>query len=503
MKHWMFFMIMLSLMSGALPKSTEPVDIIRNGARLQWTSCWFNIPPSKTVHCGYLFPSHEDPQENIRLPIVVIKNHTSSNPKTGPLLYLSGGPGAATGLDKQGIENWWNWVEENDWASEVVLFDQRGTGLSQPHLDCPEVTAMVYDILGKSLNSQEELSLWKKTTEMCYTSLRQKGISLSSYTSAHNSHDVGELIELLGGDQWNLYGVSYGTRLALNVIREYPEKIRSVVLDSVYPPEVDEFIELPFIYDNALDILFRGCQSDAGCRKAFPHLESSFHALLKKFKESPVKFTVQDPNAGRNIKVLINDDRLMEIVFYSLYSWDIIQTLPAALEMAHHGDYEPLQPLVEDYADWLLNKNFSQAVYLSVECYDSDPNLTREQFLAKVAQFPRSERFVEHQWDYNLCHVWKVGHAQKQFREPVSSSIPTLFLSGQYDPVTPPLWARRAANHFNQGYFVTLPSVGHGTVESDFCASEVVRDFLRVPHQRPRNECLFWPSDSNFIVEAY
>jgi len=496
MKHWMFFILMLSLVSGTLPqlgKQSSP-----SGARLEWDACWFPVPAFKTVHCGYFFPSDAS---SLRLPVVVIQNPTSA--KIGPLLYLTGGPGAATGLDEDSIENWWNWLEENDWASEVVFFDQRGTGLSQPHLECPEITAMVHATLNQALTSQQQLTLWKQAAGECYTRLQESGIDLTSYTSSHNSHDVGELMELLGGADWNLYGVSYGTRLALAVIRDYPNKIRSAVLDSVYPPEVDELTESPFVYDNALTTLFQGCQTDSRCRNAFPHLEASFQQLLQKFKEVPVKFTVLDPNSNQSMPVLINDDRFIDLIFYSLYSWDTIQTLPMTIETALKGNYEPLQPLVEDYADWLLNKDFSQAVYLSVECHDSDPSLTREQFLANVAQFPRVKKFVENQWDYDLCQVWQVGHAARNFQKPVVSQIPTLFLAGEYDPVTPPIWAQRAAHHFSQGFFVKLPSVGHGAVESDFCAVAVVRDFLRNPTQKPSNECLFWPSDANFVVEVY
>jgi pimeloyl-ACP methyl ester carboxylesterase len=499
--------------------------VLSNGAKLEWTTCWFAVRTD--ISCAYFFPS-DHLRSKIRLPVVVIKNKNNvTSSKLNPLLYLSGGPGAATGLEENRIENWSAWMEDNDWPYDLVLFDQRGTGLSQPKLDCYEVSVMVRHTLNKSLSAKPESRWWQQAVKKCHQRLSKAGIDLSNYTTSASSRDVGELMVALGGENWNLYGVSYGTRLALAVIRDYPEKLRSVILDSVYPPEVNELLETPFLYDNALSNVFKGCQADSSCQSAFPKLESSFFKLLDKLHQSPVEFTVSSESSHTNsppallprgeglalnvpatspslgeIKVRVDDDRLMDMIFYSLYSWDMSQTLPAAIEAAYQGQYQSLMPLVEDYVDWMFNDEFSYAVYLSVECQDRDTSSSRSEFLANVRQFPRIRKFVEHQWDEDLCRFWKIAKTGEDegVRQPVVSEVPTLFLSGQYDPVTPPRWARRAASRFQQGYFVELPGVGHGTVDSDTCASDVVRVFLQSPWLKPTNDCLFWPSDSSFVT---
>src|SRR6185503_15624183 len=97
-----------------------------------------------------------------------------------------------------------------------------------------------------------------------------KGVDPASATSAENAADVNDLRLALGYDQWNLYGVSYGTRLALTVVRDYPQSVRSVILDSVYPLQVNLYTDLPENFDRALKVLFETCAADADCSSTYP-----------------------------------------------------------------------------------------------------------------------------------------------------------------------------------------------------------------------------------------
>ena len=479
--------------------------VLNNGTRLEWTQCWFKVPFSqitKRVSCAYLFPS-----PSIRLPIVVIKQpfwkrKKSTISKEGPILYLAGGPGYPTGLDQEDIEFWLMWLGLNDWPHDLVLFDQRGTGLAQPQFNCPEISSLTRVILGQLLTLEKEFSVWNAAVERCYKRLRKEGIELSKYTTTNNSRDVADLMEALGGTHWNLYGASYGTRLALSVIRDYPERVRSVILDSVYPPEINELLETPFVYDNALATLFEGCKADKGCHSKFPHLESSFQKMLEKLQKAPIELKVSAPKSKKKIKVVINDYRFVDVIFQSLYRWDFIGRLPFAIESAQRSNYKPLIPMVEDYVDRLLDKDFSHAVYLSVECHDNSPDTAREDYMAQVARFPRVSKFVKPYWDYNLCNIWQVGDAGKAFRKPVTSEIPTLFLSGKYDPVTPPVWAKKAAAGFSRGHVFSFPGIGHGAVDSNECAPKLVRQFLHNPNKKPHHNCLSGLSGPEFVFSA-
>ncbi len=487
-----FFFVILLIMWGVIHWRADHV-VLSNGARLEWTRCWFDVPfLGKTIKCAYLFPS-----SSIRLPVVVIKQ-PFWNRQPSPLLYLEGGPGYPTGLDQKGIDFWLAWLDENSWGHDLVLFEQRGIGLSQPRLDCPEVRSVILDILGNNLKLEEELSLGIAAIKQCYQRLRET--DLSNYTTTNSSRDVADLMEALGGTNWNLYGASYGTRLALSVIRDYPERVRSVILDSVYPPEINELLVLPFIYDNALATLFQGCQADEQCHTSFENLELSFQNVLMQLRQAPVEVMVSAP---KSLKVVINDYRFVEMVWQALYRWDFIRILPAAIESAQRGVYKPFLPIVEDYVTWLLDANFSYPVHLSVECHDSFPETTKGEFMAQVARFPRVKAFVKKYWDYNPCKIWRVGYANPAFHQPVSSDIPTLFLAGNYDPVTPPIWAKNAAKNFSQGQVFVFPGIGHGVVNSDYCASKLVQGFLRNPEQKAFEECLSLLTDSKFVVDEW
>ena len=495
-------LIVLLLVWQLFQWNDNPEDIVlANGTRLEWTPCWFDIPFFswlKTVHCAYLFPSKDQ-----KLPVVVIKNRLLWNLNSSPILYLSGGPGSPTGLDQESIEFWWTWLEINDWSHDLVLFDQRGTGLSQPQLTCPELLSLGQNLLEQALTQEKEFSFGAAAIKQCYQRLCEEGIELSNYTTTHNSHDVNDLMAALGGYDWNLYGVSYGTRLALSVVKNHPERLRSVILDSVYPPEIDELFETPFIYDNALATLFKGCQINEECHSTFEHLESTFFMLLEQLRETPIELTISELeiDSEKPLKVLINDHRLLEIVFQALYRWDLIEILPLAIDSARRGHYNPLIPLVKFYLEWLLDPYFSDAIYFSVECHDNSSQITREQFMAQVALFPRVRRFVENQWDYNICQIWQVGRENPEFHQPIRSNIPTLLLAGEYDPVTPTRWAKKAAEGFSQGYLFVFPGIGHGVVDSDHCASMITREFLHNPQQKPYNDCLSNLTGSQFIIE--
>jgi pimeloyl-ACP methyl ester carboxylesterase len=498
LKLWATFLIISLFTSWMLPywhEQTENIEL-SNGTRLEWTPCWFEVPLSqilKRINCAYLHTS-----DKIRLPVVTIKNRFWTH-EQGPVLYLTGGPGYPTEVDQKGIEFWLAWLELNDFTFDLVLFDPRGTGMSQPRIDCPEVMELTKDTLDQNLTLEDELSLGISVLQQCYQRLHDSGIPLANFTTTHNSRDVANLMEALGGKNWNIYGASYGTRLALSVIRDYPKRVRSVILDSVYPPQINDFLETPFVYHNALLTFFYGCKTSIKCNTAFPNLEASFFNMLAQLRENPIELTVSVPNSKKSVKIVINDHRFISIVFQALYRWDFLALLPSIIEAAQHENYQPMIPLVEDFVTWLLDTNFSDAVYYSVECHDSFPETTREDYMAQVDKYHRINQFVKPLWDYNACKIWQVGYANPAFRKPVTSDIPTLFLAGEYDPVTPPIWAQKTATHFSQGYFFVFPGIGHGAVDSDYCAPLVMQAFWQNPTQKPHHQCLSELSGTHFI----
>lgn len=460
-----------------------PPDIVlENGARVEWSQCWFSVPLFKTVQCGYFHPSEGGPLHNpegLRLAFVRIR-HRAPDPAVGPVLFLHGGPGYPSGIDREGIRGWWDRLGHYDWPHDLVLLDQRGVGMSRPRLDCPEFIETARRLLSEPFTPQEEFAHMRAAAENCRRRLQAEGVDLARFTTAANVRDALELMEALGGTNWNLLGVSYGSRLAIALARHHPGRLRSVILDSVYPPEVDDLLAVPYLYDNAVETLLRGCRENALCRARFPDLAHTLFALLDRLSEHPVVLEVSAPRGRDKIELVVTDHRLMAMIYVSLYDWSLIEILPAALEAAWRGEREALTPLAEKYVAWQLDARFSDAVFLSVHCHDQSTDIAREAYLAQADKYPRVRKYAADGWDLNICRYWpRGGQADRRWREPVSSNVPALLLAGEHDPVTPPVWAQQAVRHFPRGRLYVFAGIGHDVIGSDACAAELVREFLR------------------------
>ncbi|UCE90125.1 MAG: alpha/beta fold hydrolase, partial [Pseudomonadota bacterium] len=255
--------------------------VLESGTRMEWADCWFDAPFTKKVHCGYLYPSHGSVRgtvNEVRLPVVVIGKRFSRH-KNDPVLYLEGGPGYSTGLDEAGMERWWAWLDQHGWPHDLILFDQRGTGLGAPDLDCPNMLKVARASLPNALDARQEGALWREATGVCRRYLEEQGIDVSAYTTQNITRDIYELMEALarsqlGYERFNLYAASYGTRLGLSLLRTRPQRVRAVILDSVYPPDKDALLEGPYLADNALYLVVEGCAADAACRARYGDLEA-------------------------------------------------------------------------------------------------------------------------------------------------------------------------------------------------------------------------------------
>ena len=218
------------------------------------------------MDCGYLVvpESRAKPDgREVRLALAIVRS-TAAQPAPDPVVYLEGGPGGSALYDA------WYWFESPiRERRDIVLIDQRGTGYSQPSLNCPEIEDEdVY-------TADEELD----AARACSRRLRREGVDLKQYNSAATAADLADLRVALGLEQVNLLGVSYGTRAALTAMRDSPQGIRSVVLDSAYPPEVDAYTEEAANAAAAIEVLLNGCAADRRCAKAYPKLESTFYQI--------------------------------------------------------------------------------------------------------------------------------------------------------------------------------------------------------------------------------
>jgi pimeloyl-ACP methyl ester carboxylesterase len=239
------------------------------------------------------------------------------HPAPDPVVHLSGGPGASALTAAPYL---FTWVISPYLANrDIVFFDQRGTGASQPALNCP--VAINPDVV----------SLDPQLLE-CRDRLIQEGVNLAGYTSAESAADVDDLRRALGYAQWNLWGVSYGTRLTLAVMRDFPDGIRSVILDSTIPPQINAIVEGPAKVDGVLTTLFTGCAADRACNAAYPELRRVLYQLVAQLNRQPAPLVINV--AGESQDITLNGNRLLVLVVQALSDTERIPALPQAIYTA-------------------------------------------------------------------------------------------------------------------------------------------------------------------------
>jgi pimeloyl-ACP methyl ester carboxylesterase len=358
---------------------------------------------------------------------------------------------------------------------DIVLFDQRGVGLSHPALDCGEL-----DLITPGDFADAATDPYLDAFADCRNRFLADGVDIDAYNSAESAKDIADLAAALDYDQYNVYGVSYGTRLALTAMRDEPQHIRSVVLDSVLPLQGNVYADPT--YEEALEELFRACSADATCRSVAPDLRGSFFSIVRDFDNQPA--IVDTPRGGQ---FEVSGDDFLGFIFNAMYDTSYIPYLPADIVRIADGDTSPLGYLVR-YAYYDLGT--SLGLYLSVQCSEEVPFNGLEQVQAsshidRIAEFTRQD-VLARQAD---CRTWNVRKGPPAENEPVRSDLPTLILSGEFDPITPPSYARAAASTLSHGRVFTFPGYGHGVLDEG-CSMSIMAAFLNAPDAEPDTTCI-------------
>lgn len=464
-----------------------------NAPRYEEAECQFYADTTREIECGILKVPEDRGQEDgpmIELHFAILRS-SFEDTAPDPIIALSGGPGA-NALD---MMDYWLGIFNTALAfRDVIVLDQRGVGYSQPSLNCPELEAPYYANFAQNLSTVEQDQRFTQALKSCRERLVQEGVNLSAYNSAASAADVDDLRRALGYSEWNLYGISYGTRLALTVMRDFPEGIRSVILDSVYPPQVDLFSSMAVDMQRALNLLFERCAADAECSRDYPDLEWVLFEVVDEVDAEPVTLSVDNPSDSKAYQVLINGDRLILSIFFMLYRTDYLPILPEVIYEIHAGDWEKFPSMIR----WgqLFNDELSEGIYTSVQCVEEAPFGSPEEVeTANAAANSRLSQAMNNAYIFQDCAAWQVTPGPELENQPVVSDIPTLILVGEHDPVTPPTWGKSAAEHLSRAQYIEFPGVAHGAFGSfshgTECSSrKIVEAFLADPEAPIEASCV-------------
>lgn len=467
---------------------------------LEKASCPFKLPPGqvegRTVECGYLVVPEDrsDPTgRTVRLAVAICHPPRGAS-ETDPIIYLMGGPGASA-LEFLYLSFDALFAPVLAANRDLILFDQRGVGFSQPALDCPKAYDLGLELLdheldGKRLTEEEMDNLLGEAYMACQRDLSAVA-DLSAYNTVANAADVNDLRIALGYQQVNLWGGSYGTRLALGVMRDYPAGLRSVVLDSVYPPDMDLYLATPANLDRALNLLCAACAADKYCNAAYPNLRQVFFTTLEHLNKNPYATKITNPFTGGSYNTLLTGDVLFGLVFQLLYETKVLPVLPQLIYDASRGNFETINRI---YGALIGQGTISsRGMMFSVQCNEELSFSTLEQFEAVLLDYPDLAPFIRDtilgEPAYHVCTFWGAGQAAAAENEPVTSDIPTLIMQGQHDPVTPSAWGQHAAQTLKNSYFYLYPGVGHGASVVD-CPREMMLAFFKNPQTAPDDACI-------------
>lgn len=476
---------------------TVPVFAQDEYPLIEWVECPFEIPDGEeegeTLDCGilYTYEDHFSDDDLGEVSIAFTILYSIDESTSDPVMYLEGGPG---GSPLSGVEEWTeSSVRQNH---DFILVDQRGTGFSLPSLNCIEVEE---DESDDSIEAQQA----------CFDRLTDEGINLNAYNSLQSASDIAQLMELLQYEmeysEYNLLGISYGTRLALTLMREYPENIRSVILDSVYPPNVDAYEQQAVNNYNGLRMLFDGCAADAACDSAYPDLEATFYDIYTSLNGTPAEYEVEDPDTGEVYDEQLTGDAFLDLVVESLYSTTAIPELPLVIYEVSEGNYDIVglidaEEIADQFGRTALPRqedegdiSDSEGMFNAVECIEELPFNNFDEAVAASANIPQPIQgyllsIVEDQ--FAICALYGLDAADDIETEAVYSDIPTLVLAGDYDPITPPSDARIAAETLSNSYYFEFPGHGHGIVDTGDCANGIIAGFLADPTTEPNGSCI-------------
>ena len=573
MKQLRFVLILCTLLAGSSFGFLQAQDL----PELFEGPCPFFVPPASgesdggTIRCVTVIVP-EDRQNpdgaEVELAVAIIQRSNLSS-QAAPVFYLEGGPG---GSAIQAYDFWLQTSLRQD--HDIILLDQRGTGYSYPTLDCYEFAEDSEDPIAE-----------------CRSRLDEEGINLGAYNSRESAADVVDVMNALGLEQVNLYGVSYGTRLALTVIRDAPQRVRSAMIDAVYPPHVNGYDEQVVLAYGAFETLFADCAAEAACNARFPNLREVFYSTIKVLNETPLEMEAEDGTVEE-----IYGETLVSMVFSAMYDASLVPYMPALIFAAADGDvdaidaylsgsdvnteYEPT--IQDDFADLLLdlddywldyfrlddidelyaylydqlgaddaffeelaysimdfadeldddayaafyggilgyadraafeavfydlsgdeqgdmaylgatgtvmylldaNDGDSEGAFNSVECVEELPFnslAVAEELSSSVPIDLREALLLSVEGQFADCAVWDVPAAPDLETQPVLSDVPTLVVSGRYDPITPASWGDAAAQYLSRSTHIVLNDMGHGAIETSECATQIALAFLASP----------------------
>lgn len=475
-------------------------------AAIDWQSpCPFHpdaVELQARLACGYLeVPErHERPTgPHVTLPFVVIRS-ANGPAQPDPVVFLHGGPGAAPLESANTIERFAGHPFARD--RDIILYNQRGSRMTAPALDCEALDESRAAYHVADLTLEERDARIAANVLACMEEMRGRGRDIDAYDAGANAADLRELRLALGIEKWNVLAVSYGTWMALAAAEIDRQGLRSLILDSVMSRNSDLFMaEGPRNFSLGLDRLIAACAADETCAAAFPDLAGRLRQLLASLEREPVVLRLGEGGEHPLLEVVVNWHDLLGVVHWMLYDARMLRLVPLLIDRASRGDLRLLGTLMEEvYPGFRRGAPGPGPAFFTIVCND--------QYTARnplpVAQANSDYRgFSIVSFMARVCAASPRDHGPGPAPVPLRADIPTLLLSGRFDPMTPDPYAAELARDLPRARHFTIADSGHSTLSVfDSCQTEVAQQFLDSLDPARTPGCLAELPQPRFILQG-
>lgn len=444
---------------------TLPVlaDEFESPTELELTECRIHAAPGHPgikARCGvFERPLNPDDATSTLLKLnIAVVPALSLEPEPDPLVPIAGGPGGASVSFYAGYAHAFEKIRRH---RDILLIDQRGTGESEL-MNCE----FDDDVIESRLSRAEIIAYTETCLEMLPHDPR-------FFTTSVAVRDLEALRVALGYPALNLYGVSYGSRVAQHYARQYPDTTRSIILDGVVPPQLPFGPDIALEAQKALQSIFNRCVESANCNAAFPDIADTFAELEAALSSKSVSVVLAHPISGERQTVDFNDEQFAGAIRLMSYSPGTVALIPLLIHEAANDNFVPLAATYLTVAESLSGK-IANGMHNAVVCTEDTP------FYPHIDLDELEQTYIGPVIAQALdatCSVWPEGVLDDNLRAPLNTDKPVLLLSGTADPITPPYFAELAAVELTNARHLIGKNQGHG-LAGQGCMPDIIARFV-------------------------
>lgn len=441
----------------------------------------FQFEKTNNIDWGYLNVPETWESSNgkkIKIAVAILKN-TSNIKNTNAVVFIQGGPGAG------GIDNIWSWIDHPlRKNNDIILFDVRGTGYSEPRLS-KNLGEKFLAILAKNQSRAEDEKQKTSAVMSMKQELLNKKYDIDSYNSLSTAQDLHALKSVLGYKNWNVYGVSYGTYIAQVYADAYPQDIKTVLLDSPVYDISTYYVNNTSNYMNSLHKVFEICKNDKQINAQYPNLEQTYYNVIADLEKRPLTVDV-DKSIIPTGKFTYNAEDFKVAIQQALYNKQLVEVIPLLIYQFHKREEAPLGNLVSAFSN-LLGMDYG--VYYCMTCNEAIPNNDYSKFKQNTAEYKQLKGGISfYESDFKVCSAWNTNRAANAIKhydlsKLSSADYPVLVFSGEFDPITPLGNGQKVAERFKNGHFIEAKTYGHVPAFTKI-GRETAEKFINNPEQK-------------------